>query len=62
MARDTKDFKKMRREAQLRLRKLVEQRGVQPVTAEVLLSMGRVWPDDASVDDFQKARDLGKRG
>jgi hypothetical protein len=52
MSRDTKDLEEMQREAQQRLQKLAEERGVEPVTAEVLRSMGRVWPDDESVDEF----------
>jgi predicted nucleic acid-binding protein len=35
MARHSKDLKEMQREAQQRLQKLVEERGVEPVTAEV---------------------------
>ena len=61
MPRYTKDLDEMQREARQKLEKLVEQRRVQPVTAEILRSMGSVWPENERVDDFLEARERARR-
>ena len=61
MTRHTKDLEEMQREAGQRLEKLVEQCRVQPVTAEILRSMGSVWPENENVDDFLEARERARR-
>jgi hypothetical protein len=51
------DLAEMQKEAQERLRRLVEQQGVKPLTIETLRAMGTVWPPDESVDEFLEARE-----
>jgi hypothetical protein len=43
--------------AQAKLRKMIQDRGIKPLTAEQLRAMGDVWPEDESVDDFLAARE-----
>ncbi|HSO73657.1 MAG TPA: hypothetical protein VLU47_02375 [Blastocatellia bacterium] len=38
--------------ARARLRKLIDEQGIKPITAEQLHAMGDLWPEDESVDDF----------
>jgi hypothetical protein len=38
--------------ARARLRKLIEQRGITPITVDQLRAMGDLWPENESVDDF----------
>jgi len=38
--------------ARARLRKLIAEQGVKPITAEQLDAMGDLWPEDESVDEF----------
>ncbi|HST19945.1 MAG TPA: hypothetical protein VLR90_02435 [Blastocatellia bacterium] len=44
-------------QAQAKLRKMIQDRGIKPLTAEQLRAMGDVWPEDESVDDFLAARE-----
>ena len=38
--------------ARARLRGLILQRGITPITVDQLRAMGDLWPDNESVDDF----------
>lgn len=38
--------------ARARLRRLILQRGVTPITVDQLRAMGDLWPENESVDDF----------
>lgn len=38
--------------ARARLRKLIDERGIKPISANQLRAMGDLWPEDESVDDF----------
>jgi hypothetical protein len=38
--------------ARARLRALIEERGIKPISADQLRAMGDLWPEDESVDDF----------
>lgn len=38
--------------ARARLRRLILQRGITPITVDQLRAMGDLWPEDESVDDF----------
>jgi len=38
--------------ARARLRKLIDEQGIKPITLEQLHAMGDLWPEDESVDDF----------
>ncbi|HWO02308.1 MAG TPA: hypothetical protein VNS63_23885 [Blastocatellia bacterium] len=39
-------------EARARIRQLIDQRGIRPVTLDQLREMGDLWPQDENVDDF----------
>ncbi len=39
-------------EARGRLRRLLQQKGVAPITVDQLRAMGDLWPENESVDDF----------
>ena len=41
-----------RSKARARLRKLIQQRGITPITLDQLRAMGDLWPENESVDDF----------
>ena len=41
--------------ARARLRELILQRGITPVTVDQLRAMGDLWPENESVDDFLAA-------
>jgi hypothetical protein len=43
--------------AQAKLASLIEKEGIKPLDVETLRSMGQVWPDDESVDDFLESRE-----
>ena len=47
--------------ARARLRKLIDERGIKPITAEQLRAMGDVWPEDESVDEFLAWREERRR-
>jgi hypothetical protein len=47
--------------ARARLRKLIDEQGVKPITAEQLHAMGDVWPEDESVDEFLAWREEQRR-
>ena len=47
----------IRERAQARLASLIEKEGIKPLDIETLRSMGEVWPDDESVDDFLESRE-----
>ena len=38
--------------ARARLRKLILQRGITPITVDQLRAMGDLWPENENVDDF----------
>jgi hypothetical protein len=38
--------------ARTRLRKLIDERGIKPISADQLQAMGDLWPEGESVDDF----------
>ena len=38
--------------ARARLRRLIQQRGITPITVGQLRAMGDLWPENESVDDF----------
>lgn len=38
--------------ARARLRKLILERGITPITVDQLRAMGDLWPENESVDDF----------
>lgn len=38
--------------ARARLRRLILQRGIRPITVDQLRAMGDLWPENESVDDF----------
>jgi hypothetical protein len=38
--------------ARARLRRLIQRRGITPITADQLRAMGDLWPEDENVDDF----------
>lgn len=38
--------------ARARLRRLILQRGITPITVDQLRAMGDLWPENESVDDF----------
>jgi hypothetical protein len=38
--------------ARARLRRLLQQKGVTPITVDQLRAMGDLWPENESVDDF----------
>ena len=42
--------------ARAKLKKMIQDRGIKPLTVEQLSAMGDVWPEDESVDDFLTAR------
>jgi hypothetical protein len=39
-------------EARAKLRRLIVQRGITPITLDQLRAMGDLWPENESVDDF----------
>ena len=41
--------------------KKFEEQGIKPLDMEILLAMGRVWPEDEDVDDFLRAREHWRR-
>jgi len=47
--------------ARARLRKLIDERGIKPITIEQLRAMGDVWPEDESVDEFLAWREEQRR-
>jgi hypothetical protein len=47
--------------ARARLRKLIDERGIKPITIEQLRAMGDVWPEDESVDEFLAWREERRR-
>jgi hypothetical protein len=38
--------------ARARLRRLIQRRGITPITVDQLRAMGDLWPEDENVDDF----------
>jgi hypothetical protein len=57
----TEDLAEMQKQAQHRLRRLIAEQGVKPLTAATLRAMGTVWPPDESVDQFLEFRELWRR-
>lgn len=49
---DTEAGESEQSKARARLRRLMDERGVKPITAEQLDAMGDLWPEDEDVDDF----------
>lgn len=47
--------------ARAKLRKLIDERGIKPITLEQLRAMGDVWPEDESVDEFLAWREERRR-
>jgi len=47
--------------ARARLRKLIDERGIKPITVEQMRAMGDVWPEDESVDEFLAWREERRR-
>jgi hypothetical protein len=41
--------------ARARLKELIEEQGVRPITLEELEAMGDLWPEDEDIDDFLTA-------
>lgn len=41
--------------ARTKLEKMIQERGIKPMTIEQLRSMGDLWPEDEEVDDFLTA-------
>ena len=41
--------------ARVRLRKLIQRRGIKPVTVDQLRAMGDLWPENENVDEFLAA-------
>ena len=46
------EFSPEQSRARARLRKLIDEREIKPITVEQLRAMGDVWPEDENVDDF----------
>lgn len=47
--------------ARAKLRKLIDERGIKPITAEQLHAMGDLWPEDESIDEFFAWREEQRR-
>jgi hypothetical protein len=41
--------------ARAKLEKMIQERGIKPMTIEQLRAMGDLWPEDEEVDDFLAA-------
>jgi len=55
------DLAEMQKAAQDKLRRLIEEQQIKPLTMDVLRAMGTVWPADESVDEFLEARERWRR-
>lgn len=43
--------------ARAKLERMIQERGIKPMTLEQLRSMGDLWPEDEDVDEFLEARE-----
>jgi hypothetical protein len=48
----TDKLREAQRQAREKLQRLVEERGIQPMSWEQLQALGDLWPEDESIDDF----------
>ena len=52
MSGKTLDQDEMTIRARAKLERLIAEKGVKPMSREVLRSMGDLWPEDENIDDF----------